>query len=93
MVTDSSGKGLDYISVVVEEDQNYNTTSNKDGEFELKVPANKKITLVLSSLNTVPFKGRITVAPGEVINITQVVEVKMNVKPDVNVIGEKRITP
>jgi hypothetical protein len=90
VVTDSSGKGLEFISVVVEEDQNYNTTSDKNGAFELKVPANRKITLILSSLNTVPFKGRITVAPNEVLVITQVVEVKQNVKPEVNVIGDKK---
>ncbi len=36
------------------------------------------------------FKGRITVAQNETISITQIVEAKSNVKPDVNVIGERK---
>src|SRR5687768_5395511 len=90
LVTDSSGTALEFISVVVEEGQKYNTITDKNGAFELNVPADKKITLVLSSLNTIPFKGRITVGANEVMSITQVVQVKQNVKPDVNVIGERK---
>ena len=89
-VKDSSGRNLDNITVVVEEDQKYNTSTDASGHFTLKVPADKKITIVFSSLNTVPYRGRISVKPNETISINQTVSLKMNVKQDVNIIGDRK---
>ncbi len=89
-VTDSTGKGLEFIDVVVEENQRYKASSDSNGKFTLVVPADKKITLVFSSLNIIPFRGRITVDEGDTISITQEVAVKENIKSEVKIIGERK---
>ena len=78
VVKDSLGTKVDFVSVVVEEDQKYNTLTDKNGAFELKVPANKKITLVFSSLNIIPYRGSIQVGANEIGVIDVVVKEKVN---------------
>ena len=90
VVKDSLGTKVDFVSVVVEEDQKYNTLTDKNGAFELKVPANKKITLVFSSLNIIPYRGSIQVGTNEIGVIDVVVKEKVNTKGTVNVFGERK---
>lgn len=54
------------VSVVVEENQRFYSNSNDKGEYEVKVPANKLITLVFSSLNTETIREKLSVKPNEV---------------------------
>ncbi|MFN8321115.1 MAG: carboxypeptidase regulatory-like domain-containing protein [Chitinophagales bacterium] len=90
MVTDSSGQKFDFVSVVVEEDQKYNTLTDKNGAFEFKVPAGKKITVVFSSLNIEPYRGRIEVGKGEVVTVNVVIKEKVNTKQTVNIVGVRK---
>jgi hypothetical protein len=90
VVKDSLGQKMEFISIVIEEDQKFSTTTDKNGAFELKVPANKKITLVFSSLNIVPYRGTIQVGANEVGVINVTVNEKVNTKGVVNVIAERK---
>ncbi len=90
VVKDSTGAGMDFISVVVEEDQKFTTATDKTGSFELKVPSDKKITLVFSSLNTIPDRKVLEVKANETVTITQVIREKVNTKGTVNVVGERK---
>ncbi len=90
VVKDSLGQKMEFISIVIEEDQKFSTTTDKNGAFELKVPANKKITLVFSSLNIVPYRGTIQVGTNEVGVINVTVNEKVNTKGVVNVIAERK---
>jgi hypothetical protein len=76
-VKDSTGKLLELINIVVEEEQKYYTTTDKRGSFELKVPADREITLVFSSLNTYPRRKKITVKAGGVLFINQMLGEKV----------------
>lgn len=89
-VKDSIGIALDYVSVVVEEEQKYNTNTNRDGYFELKVPAGKPLTLVFSSLNMFPQRTKITVPEGEELTVTITARLKINEKQTVVVQGERK---
>ena len=66
VVKDSLGVGIDYVSVVVNEDQKYSTHTNPDGNFSLQVPADRKLTIVFSSLNIIPSRIKISLAKDEV---------------------------
>jgi len=50
-VADSIGKPLELVNVVVKEDQQYVTSTDNKGYYELKVPAGKSITVVFTYLN------------------------------------------
>ena len=54
------------VSVVVEENQRFYSNSNDKGEYEVKIPANKLITLVFSSLNTETIREKLSIKPNEV---------------------------
>lgn len=87
---DSLGNAAEFISVTVEEDQRYASTADKNGVFELKVPAGKKITLVFSSLNVVPLRKKIEPKAGETITLAVTVLSKVNTKGAVEVVGERK---
>lgn len=89
-VKDSTGRGVEFVTIVVNEMQSIATVSDADGSFELKVPSQKKLTLVFSSsLNYLTFKRKIELQPGEVLSINAVLTQKDNVKGTV-FITEKR---
>lgn len=90
VVKDSLGKKMDFISVVVEENQKFTTTTNPQGVFTLQVPANQKITLVFSSLNTFPVRQKVEVKAGDTLRISQVVNEKVTTKATVQVVGERK---
>ncbi|MBL0308618.1 MAG: carboxypeptidase-like regulatory domain-containing protein [Bacteroidetes bacterium] len=89
-VYDSVGKKMEFISIVVEEDQKYSTTTDRKGNFELKVPAGRKITLVFSSLNTYATRIKVELNPGETVTLKQVVTEKINAIPDAVIKGERQ---
>ncbi len=90
VVKDSLGHKMDFISVVVEEDQKYFTQTDTNGFFQIKVPAGKKITLVFSSLNTVTYRGTIQVGAGEIGVINVVVNEKVNTKGTVRITADRK---
>ena len=49
-IADSAGKPIEFVNVIVKEDQQYAAITNEKGYYELKIPAGKKITLVFSYL-------------------------------------------
>jgi len=77
-VKDSTGKALELINIVVQEEQKYYTTTDKKGAFEMRVPPDKEITLVFSSLNTFTFRKKITVKAGGQLYINQVLGEKVS---------------
>jgi hypothetical protein len=90
VVKDSSDQKLDFISIVVEQDQRYSTNSDKNGNFELKVPADTKITLVFSSLNTIATRRQLEVKANETVTINQVLPLKITTKSTTVITGVKK---
>ncbi len=82
-VGDSSGKPLELINVVVKEDQSYATTTDAKGRYELKVPANKKITIVFSYLSRILYSKSIQLKKGEESQISFQVDAPVTVLRDV----------
>ncbi len=72
IVTDSSGKGIESVQIVINEDQKYQMLTDSKGSFSLVIPADQKYTLVISSINTVTLKVVFTVAPNQVVTINRV---------------------
>lgn len=89
VVKDSTGRVYDGVFIAVQENAKYNTYSEKDGSFELKVPAGKSITLIFSSINIMTQKGEVQLEKGEVLNISAIVTEKVNMLKDA-VINETR---
>ena len=75
-VKDSTGKKYDQIVIVVDEDQKHSTLTDSNGYFSLKVPANEKLTLVISSINTFTTKRTINVTTGQTQTLNVVVTPK-----------------
>ena len=90
VVTDSTGKKLDFVSVVVFEEQQYTTNSNSNGTYELKVPADKKVTLVFSSINTVTIRREVKVAAGEVLELNLQMKEKVRAIEEVDVVARRK---
>lgn len=88
-VSDSLGRSVEDVSVVIEEDAKIFTNTNKKGEFSLKVAADKKITIVFSSLNIFPVRKTVQVKANETISIVQVVSVKERILDTAQIIGKK----
>jgi hypothetical protein len=77
VVKDSLNTTLRDVTVVVEEDQKISVLTEANGSFELKIPADKKVTIVFSSLNIFPVRRTVEVKPNETITIVQVVKEKI----------------
>jgi len=92
-VKDSTGKTYDYVSVVLYEDQQYSTQTDSNGFFQLKVPANKQFTLVISSLNIVTLKKKFSIEPGQTITANVVVNSKQHIIKDVHITGNRKTMP
>jgi hypothetical protein len=90
VVSDSTGKKLDFILIVVEEEQQYTTNTNSNGAYELKVPAGKKVTLVFSSMNTTAVRREVKVSAGEVLVLNQVMNEKVRAIKEVDVTATRR---
>lgn len=91
-VKDSTGKVYDYVTVVIYEDQKYATQTDSTGSFELKVPANKELTLVISSLNINTVKKKFTIEANQTRSVKVVVTPKHHIFKDVNITGKRNAT-
>ncbi len=78
------------VSVVVEENQRFYSNSNDKGEYEVKVPANKLITLVFSSLNTETIREKISVKPNEIYVLDAEVVTKVKQLEGVEIIDRTK---
>ncbi len=78
------------VSVVVEENQRFYSNSNDKGEYELKVPANKLITLVFSSLNTETIREKLSVKPNEVYTLDAEITSKVKQLDGVEIIDRSK---
>jgi hypothetical protein len=75
---DSSGRKLDFITVVVYEDQKYATSTDNSGNYSLQVPANENLTLVFSSINTLPARQKFIIGPNQTMVINPVLTARQN---------------
>ncbi|HEY0261913.1 MAG TPA: carboxypeptidase-like regulatory domain-containing protein, partial [Chitinophagales bacterium] len=88
----AKGKPLDFVNVVVKEQQELATQSNEQGNYELKIPANKTVTVIFSSLNIRPFQKQITLQKDEISTLNLSLESKENVFNEVKIVDESSRT-
>jgi hypothetical protein len=77
VVSDTSGYLLSGITLIVQENQTYSTTSIADGSYSLTVPANTNITVVVFGENTVLLKQKYKLAPGDTVVYNPYVNTKV----------------
>ena len=82
-VGDSSGKPIELVNVVVKEDQSFATTTDAKGRYELKVPANKKITIVFSYLSKILYTKSIQLKKNDDEQISFQIDAPVTVLKDV----------
>ncbi len=87
---DSTGVKMQDISVVVQEDQRVSAYTDKSGAYTLRVPAGKEITLVFSSLNTIPFRRKVTVKEGDTLTVNPTLSIKIITKGTAVITGERK---
>lgn len=66
-IEDSKGIPLDMVTIVLKEYPTLGTTTNAKGEYLLRIPANKKLTVVFSSIGYETFSDGIFAKPDETI--------------------------
>jgi len=64
-VADSSGKAMEAVNISVKEDQSYHTLTDEKGNYRMKVPADKKVTIVYTYLGTTIYSKEISVKKDE----------------------------
>jgi hypothetical protein len=64
---DTKGVPLDMVTVVIKEYPTLGTTSNAKGDFLLRIPANKQLTILFSSIGYKTFSDSIYAKPDETI--------------------------
>lgn len=74
-VTDGSGRPLNLVTVGEEGTANGTVTDPK-GAYKLEVTASKRITLVFSYLNGTPVREYLTLSPGEVRTLNELIKAK-----------------
>lgn len=90
-VKDSLNNAIELVSVTVQEYPKYAAVTDKNGSYELKIPANEKLTLVFSSnLTIVTSREKITVSPNEVLVLSKTVGLKINDKGTVEIVGDRK---
>ena len=57
-IKDSKGVPLDMVSIVLKEYPTLGTTTNARGEFLLRIPANKQLTVIFSSIGYQSFSDQ-----------------------------------
>lgn len=88
-VTDSRHKPLELVNISVMGYSGGNI-SDKDGKFEITVPANKQITVVFSFVGFNSMKSLITLSPGDRMELNKIMTVSTIVLPDV-VVEDKQV--
>ena len=71
VITDESNKPVELANIVLKGEKK-GAVSDKEGRFELEVPANKKITIVVTYIGLVNKEINLKLAPGEIktVNIS-----------------------
>jgi hypothetical protein len=87
-IADSSGKPIEAANVIVKEDQSYVTTTNNKGAYEMKVPADKKITIVFTYLTTTLYSKVIQLKKNEETQISFQVNAQVHELKGVVVVDE-----
>ena len=64
---DTKGVPLDMVNIVLKEYPTLGTTTNAKGEFLLRIPARKKLTIVFSSLGYKTFQDSVFAEPEETV--------------------------
>lgn len=67
VLKDTKGVPIDMVNIVLKEYPTLGTTSNAKGEFLLRIPAQKKLTVVFSSLGYKTFQDSLFARPEETI--------------------------
>lgn len=92
VVSDSSGKPVDAVTITIKENPRYTTTTDKNGYFEMQIPANVQQTLVFSSINIFPAELIVVVDADETIKgIKQKVGLKQFNFPEANITGQRAV--
>ncbi len=89
VLEDSKGIPLDMVTVVLKEFPTLGTTTNAKGEFLLRIPARKHLTIVFSSVGYKTFADSIYAQPNEVI-IKEIVMPEQNLELAEIVVREQR---
>lgn len=84
----AKGKPLDFVTIAVKEQQELATQSDEKGHYTLKIPANKTVTIVFSSLNIKPFEKQMVLKNEEVSELNLSLESKENVLKEIAVTSE-----
>ncbi len=90
-LTDKEGKPIDFANIFVKNTKK-GTSTNKYGEFSLKIPANKNLTIIISHLEYLSDTLTVNLKPGQVKTINKKLSTNYNIISDVVVEDkEKRI--
>jgi hypothetical protein len=87
-IADSSGKPIEAANVVVKEDQQYVTSTNSKGAYEMKVPAGKKITIVFTYLTTTLYTKTIQLKKNDDVQISFQVDAQVHELKGIEVVDQ-----
>jgi hypothetical protein len=87
IVTDTSNTGIPDIQIVVLENPSYQTFTNDKGEYSLKIPANKQLTIVYYNINFKKVQKSVFVKENETLLINVKLEFS-NIISDVTVTSQ-----
>ena len=76
-LTDEKGRPAAYITIVLQEEQQFNTTSGEDGRYALSIPADKPFTVVFSALNVEPFRKTVNVKSADTLRLNVMLNTKL----------------
>jgi len=89
VITDQDGVPIDMVNVVLKEYPTLGTTTNADGEFLLRIPARKQLTLIFSSLGYQTFQDSVYANREETI-IKQITMPEANLELAEIIVKEQR---
>jgi hypothetical protein len=69
-VKDSKNKGIEAVTISIL-DFPIGVASNRDGYYELEIPANQKLTIVFSHISFKAIKHQLELAPGDILEINK----------------------
>ncbi|WP_163323618.1 TonB-dependent receptor [Draconibacterium mangrovi] len=89
VITDQDGVPIDMVNVVLKEYPTLGTTTNADGEFLLRIPARKQLTIIFSSLGYQTFQDSVYANREETI-IKQITMPEANLELAEIIVKEQR---
>ena len=76
ILKDSDGIPVENAGIGIKEDAKLNTVSDNKGQFELTLPANKPLTLIVNSVNHFTYTKSVTLKEGEILTLNPVLKFK-----------------